>query len=139
MKYTSIGGLGVEYIVDVYRCDPVALKSRAALEQVFGRLIDDLELKPIAHAMWHVFPAPGGITGLCLLSESHLAIHTFPEAGLAIINLYCGRPRPAWDWDTHLGHMLGARHVEVRTVERGSYSPVREATHHPDLQPSNRH
>ena len=110
---------GLEYLVDAYRCDPAALRSRAALEQVFARLIKDLGLRPAGQPLWHVFPEPGGITGLCLLTESHITIHTFPETGLATINLYCCRPRPAWDWEIHLADILGAGQVDVRTVARG--------------------
>ena len=86
------------------------------------RLIEDLGLRPVAQPLWHVFPAPAGITGLCLLTESHITIHTFPETGLATINLYCCRPRPAWAWEIHLADILGAQQVDVRTVARGEDS-----------------
>lgn len=126
MKQPANGACGLEYLVDAYRCDPPALRSRAALEQLFARLIEDLGLTPVAQPVWHVFPAPAGITGLCLLTESHITIHTFPETGLATINLYCCRPRPAWAWEIHLADILGARQVDVRTVARGG-DPRRRA------------
>jgi S-adenosylmethionine decarboxylase len=119
MKQPANGASGLEYLVDAYRCDPAALRSRGVLEQVFARLIEDLDLRPVGQPLWHVFPAPAGITGLCLLSESHIAIHTFPETRLATINLYCCRPRPAWAWEIHLADILGAGQVIVRTVARG--------------------
>jgi S-adenosylmethionine decarboxylase len=53
-----------------------------------------------------------------LLSESHLACHTYPEYGLATINLYCCRARPEWRWAEALGETLGATNVRVRTIER---------------------
>src|SRR5688572_32911367 len=114
-----IEAAGLEYLVDAYRCDPAALRSRVVLAQVIVRLVEDLGLTPVAQPLWHVFPEPGGITGLCLLTESHITIHTFPEAGLATINLYCCRPRPTWAWEIYLTDMLGARQVDVRTVTRG--------------------
>ena len=119
MKQPANAASGLEYLVDAYHCDPAALRSRGVLEQVFARLIEDLGLRPAAQPVWHVFPAPGGITGLYLLTESHITIHTFPETGLATINLYCCRPRPVWAWEIHLADILGARQVDVRTVARG--------------------
>jgi S-adenosylmethionine decarboxylase len=46
--------------------------------------------------------APQGVTVLIMLSESHLSIHTYPEAGFAAIDCYtCGKkvdPRKAIDY-----------------------------------------
>ena len=61
---------------------------------------------------------PGGVTGLALLSESHLACHTYPEFGVATFNLYCCRARPRWNWEAVLAEMLGATSVTVRVLER---------------------
>jgi S-adenosylmethionine decarboxylase len=70
--------------------------------------------------MWHQFPQPGGVTGLYLLTESHLACHTFPETGIATFNLYCCRPRPPFAWEDRLRSVLSADRVTVRTAERGA-------------------
>jgi S-adenosylmethionine decarboxylase len=54
-----------------------------------------------------------------MLSESHLACHTYPEFGLATFNLYCCRERAAWDWQGMLSKMLDAKIVQVRQLSRG--------------------
>ena len=110
---------GVEYLVDAHECDPAALRSLPDLQQLFADVVDDLALCPVAPAAWHVFPGAGGITGVVLLSESHLTIHTYPEARLATINLYCCRGAAAWRWDAELQRRLGAGRVSVRTFVRG--------------------
>jgi S-adenosylmethionine decarboxylase len=115
---------GVEWIVDAYGCRPAALRSRPALEEVFERVIHELGLRPVAPAVWHVFPGPGGLTGVVLLSESHLSCHTFPETGFAAFNLYCCRPRDRWRWEPALAALLGAEGVHVRCEPRGVASPV---------------
>ncbi len=38
--------------------------------------------------LFHCFPAPGGITGMVLLAESHLADHTWPELGAVTLDVY---------------------------------------------------
>jgi S-adenosylmethionine decarboxylase proenzyme len=38
--------------------------------------------------LFHAFPAPGGVTGVVLLAESHLAVHTWPELGAATLDVY---------------------------------------------------
>lgn len=68
---------------------------------------------------WHTFPEPGGVTGLALLSESHLAIHTFPEHGYAALNVYSCRRQPRPDFHALLARRLGAADVAVRELPRG--------------------
>lgn len=86
---------------------------------LFETLIVTLDLKVVGMPQWHVFPEPGGITGLALLSESHLAIHTFPEHGFAAMNLYSCRARPQPPFEALLKAQLGAAQVAIREVRRG--------------------
>jgi S-adenosylmethionine decarboxylase len=113
---------GTEWVVDVYGCPASALKSKDALAAVFDRIVRDLDLHPLCDAAWHAFDGEGGVTGLLMLSESHLACHTFPETGFAAFNLYCCRSRPDWDWQAHLTRLLGAERVSVRRLARGASS-----------------
>lgn len=110
---------GTEWLVDAHGCDPAALRARDTLASVFDRIVAELGLNPAAPALWHTFPGEGGVTGLLLLAESHLACHTFPERGFAAFNLYCCRPRGEWPWRERLAESLGARNVSVRVVSRG--------------------
>jgi S-adenosylmethionine decarboxylase len=110
---------GTEWVVDAHGCDPDALRSRAVLETVFARVVGELGLSAAGEAQWRVFAGEGGITGLLLLTESHLACHTFPERGFAAFNLYCCRPRDEWPWRDRLAAALGARDVTVRRLARG--------------------
>lgn len=110
---------GVEWIVEVFGCRPEALRSEATLRALFERVVSELELKPIAPAAFHLFPPPGGITGVLLLSESHLTCHTFPESGYAALNLYCCRPRPRWDFAARCRELLGSERTQVVEVRRG--------------------
>jgi S-adenosylmethionine decarboxylase len=110
---------GTEWIVDAHGCDAGTLRSVSSLEALFARIIEELELRPVSAPIWHQFPGEGGVTGVVLLSESHLSVHTFPESGFAAINLYCCRPRKAWGWEAGLADILGAQTVRVRVHERG--------------------
>ena len=110
---------GVEWIVEAFGCRPERLRSERALRDLFERAVAELDLKPVAPAAFHVFPEPGGITAFLLLSESHLACHTFPESGYAALNLYCCRERPRWEFASRCRELLGARRTEVREVRRG--------------------
>ena len=119
--------VGTEILVDASGCDPKALRDlervRALLEIVLRRC----ELRVVGEGHWHAFGGEGGVTGLYLLTESHLAVHTYPEHGTATLNLYCCRAESrarSFPWEAELARALAAPgfdvRVVVRTVDRGS-------------------
>lgn len=109
---------GYEWVVDAGGCRREALSSQDHLESLFASLVEGLDLHPVAPAVWRTFPEGGGLTGMILLSESHLTVHTWPEHGFLALNLYCCRPRPAWDFEGELRGRFGAQSVQVRLLER---------------------
>ena len=113
---------GCEWVVEAHGCDGEALRDESRLQLVFSAIIREAGLHPVSEPVWHKFPGAGGVTGLALLSESHLACHTFPEYGSACFNLFCCRPRDQWDFETRLAEMLGASSVTVRRIDR-PYKP----------------
>lgn len=110
---------GTAILVDAHGGDPERLRSPEALGSVFDALVADLDLHPLGETRWHRFPAPGGVTGFVVLSESHLACHTFPETGFAAFDLYCCRVLPDWPWEERLRELLGVSEVRVVRVPRG--------------------
>lgn len=109
---------GIEWIVDARGCDRSRLTEQTALMAVFEALVADLGLNPLGAPLWHEFPGTKGHTGLWLLAESHLALHSFPEFGGLTLNLFCCRPRTAWPWERRLAELVGAKSVSVQSVAR---------------------
>ena len=110
---------GLEYLVDAYGCDPGTLASIDRLNSVVERLMRDLKLRPVGKPMWHAFATSNAVTGMILLSDSHVAVHAFPDIQFAAFSLYYGAMRSPWPWSARLHELLGARHVEVRVEIRG--------------------
>jgi S-adenosylmethionine decarboxylase len=127
---------GCEWVVEAYGCDSSALASRAKLQALFRTLIDNLLLHPVHEPQWHEFPAPGGITGMVMLAESHLACHTFPEYGSLCLNLFCCRPRAEWNFESYLRAEFAATRVAVRRIQR-PYQDERESSQLPELRSAN--
>lgn len=111
---------GCEWIVDASGCAAGLLRSLDVLQDACRQIIRDLDLQVVGAPLWRQFPAPGGVTGMYLLSESHLACHTWPEHGIATFNLFCCRRRREWPWEARLREILLAESVLVRVVERGA-------------------
>jgi S-adenosylmethionine decarboxylase len=111
--------VGTEWIIDAFGCDAESLRQTGKLREVFARLISDLGLKTVGEGNWHQFPEERGVTGLVMLTESHLACHTYPEHRTATFNLYCCRERPEWNWQENLTELLNAERVEITKFVRG--------------------
>ena len=109
---------GREWVVEAFGCDPERLCNSAIMRSLFDAMIAELSLNPVGDQQWHTFPSPGGVTGVCILAESHLTVHTFPEHGSVCLNLFCCTPRDSWDWNARLAEHVGATHVNVRVLER---------------------
>ena len=116
----TIMNVGTEWLVDAEGCSAELLRDVDAIRRICEQIISELELRVVGQGVWHKFPHPGGVTGMFLLTESHLACHTYPELGVATFNLYCCRNRPRWDWEKKLSDALSASIVTVQVVIRGA-------------------
>jgi S-adenosylmethionine decarboxylase len=120
--------VGTEWLIEASGCDAGALRDLGRLRAVFARAVEELGLCVLGEPLWHKFDGEGGVTGLAMLTESHLACHTYPEFGVATFNLYCCRERPEWPWAERLGEMLSAAEVCVRSVSRETQMPQNAET-----------
>ena len=109
---------GVEWLVEALGCSQSLLQNQTELGKLFELIASEMHLKPVGSPVWHQFPGTSGITGVWLLQESHLAIHTFPEFSSACLNLFCCSWRSSLDWNDRLLRLLGATEVRVQECAR---------------------
>ncbi|KAB7705935.1 S-adenosylmethionine decarboxylase proenzyme [Bacillus aerolatus] len=81
--------MGRHVIAELWGCNLEKLNDMETIEQIFvdAALKSGAEIREVA---FHKF-APQGVSGVVIISESHLTIHSFPEHGYASIDVYtCG-------------------------------------------------
>jgi S-adenosylmethionine decarboxylase proenzyme len=81
--------LGSQLLLDLYDCDPVRLDD---VEWVRSSMLDAAAAAgaTVVESVFHRF-SPWGVSGVVVISESHLAIHTWPEKGYAAVDVFtCG-------------------------------------------------
>lgn len=110
--------MGRHVISELWGCDTNKLNNMEFIEQVFvnAALRAGAEVREVA---FHKF-APQGVSGVVIISESHLTIHSFPEHGYASIDVYtCGPvidPNVAAEF---IARELNATTSEVLELPRG--------------------
>jgi S-adenosylmethionine decarboxylase proenzyme len=110
--------LGRHVILELYECDAEVLKD-------LGKVRDEMmeaarrAQTTIVTTIFHEF-SPSGISGVVVISASHLSIHTWPENRYAAVDIFwCGaevQPQAAID---HLALMFGAERIAVVELKRG--------------------
>ena len=73
----------------------------------------------ILHSHFHSFGEALGVTGVVLLAESHISIHTWPEYGFAAADIFmCGEAQPRLALEV-IEQALGPVSSIVQTITRG--------------------
>ncbi len=114
------GALGRHVLLEAYGCKAEVLDSVKGVEKTMidAALAAGAEIREVA---FHKF-SPQGVSGVVVISESHLAIHTWPELGYAAIDVFtCGESVNPWDAVNYLIEMFGAESVTANEVKRGIF------------------
>lgn len=113
---------GVHVIVDCWNCGSGADDLDGAC-QAMRRAVDAMGAT-LLNLSSHRF-TPHGFTAVAILSESHLAVHSWPENGYVAVDvLTCGdavEPQPAVE---ALAAFFEPEETEIRRIERGARRPI---------------
>lgn len=124
-----MNALGRQILVEYYHCNPQVLNDREGIALAMGEAAR-LSGATVVEEVFHLFN-PHGISGVVVIAESHLSIHTWPEYGYAAVDLFtCGeeiKPEKAFE---HLKKVLGADSVSVMELKRGILDPGNQPLRH---------
>ena len=104
------------YLLNLYDCSFVLLND----EQYLIKLLESAAILSGATVIQTIFKKfdPQGVTVICLLAESHISIHTWPEEGKAAVDLYtCGDSNPKLGCDMIIDHLYSTNHT-LSYIER---------------------
>lgn len=113
-----LSSVGNHLLADLYGVDAKLLRNAAALESLLRRAARDAGARVLT-SHFHSFGAADGVTGVVLLAESHISIHTWPESGLAAVDIFmCGAAEPGRALTLMLQELEPARR-RIEVVARG--------------------
>lgn len=110
--------VGHHYIVEGSGCNPDVISRVERVEQIMVRAAELADVQVWAIS-FHRF-RPTGVSGVVVISESHLSVHTWPEVGYVALDIFtCGsRAKP----EAAVQHALkefGATNMHITEVTRG--------------------
>lgn len=115
--------MGRHIITELWECNPDKLNDIDYIERLFvdAALRSGAEVREVA---FHKF-APHGVSGVVIISESHLTIHSFPEHGYASVDVFtCGDRIDPATASQYIAEGLEAKVREDVKLNRGM-GPIR--------------
>lgn len=110
--------LGRHILAEIHGCDANLLNNVRQVEEVMIRAALEAGAE-VREYVFHKF-SPQGVSGVVVISESHLTIHTWPELGYAAVDVFtCGDTVDPWDACNYLTTFLKAREVKATETVRG--------------------
>ena len=106
------------YVMDAWVSDPAVLVDRKALRAALFEAACAGGAQVVGEA-FHVFPN-GAVTGVLVLAQSHLSIHTWPETAMANVDLLTYGPVDGERVLAVVEQRLGVRRSAVDVLERGA-------------------
>ncbi len=115
-----MSALGRHILAEFYGCPMEILSDLEQIKQsmVAAALEAGAEVK---ETVFHQF-SPQGVSGVVVISESHLAIHTWPEFGYAAVDVFtCGQTVDPWVSCNYLKQTFSAQNMLAREIKRGIF------------------
>jgi S-adenosylmethionine decarboxylase proenzyme len=117
IKKNQLNYLGVHLIIEFWNGKVV--ESEKEIEKILITAAKKSHNTPLDVKI-HKF-APRGITGVVLLTESHISIHTWPEFGYAAIDIFsCGKKALPFEGLAYLKKIFQPKQVQVLEIKRGA-------------------
>lgn len=112
---------GVEYagthlLVDLWGAS--RLDDQPYIEDVLKRCVTACHAS-LLHIHLHQFSSSGGISGVAVLAESHISVHTWPERNYAAFDVFmCGAAKPS-NAIAILQEAFAPTEIDVKEMLRG--------------------
>jgi len=112
--------LGRHILIEYYDCDPDILDNIQDIERVMKEAAVRSG-STIVESIFRKFD-PHGISGVVMIAESHLAIHSWPEHRYAAVDIFtCGENVDSLVAYEFLKDAFGAQDAEIRELLRGEH------------------
>lgn len=118
--------LGYQLTIDFYNCNEEVINSVSTITKILEKGAKMMHLS-IVDTVIHEF-SPIGISGVVVIKESHIAVHTWPEYGYVSLDFFtCNQSYPLDDGIAWIKEKLGASKIEKSESQRGFLDKIKES------------
>ncbi|MEX0945041.1 MAG: adenosylmethionine decarboxylase [Balneolaceae bacterium] len=112
--------LGRQILVEYYDCDQSKINDVSFVETALIQAAKNSKATLISHN-FHKF-SPYGVSGVVVIAESHIAIHTWPEYNYAAVDIFtCGETIDPWVIQEYLKENFASQNVSSMEMKRGMF------------------
>jgi len=112
--------LGRQILVEFYDCNENHINDVDYIENALIEATKASKATIITHN-FHKFN-PHGVSGVVVIAESHVAIHTWPEYGYAAVDIFtCGETIDPWVIQEHLKDSFESKNISSMEMKRGLF------------------
>jgi S-adenosylmethionine decarboxylase len=112
--------LGKQILVEYYDCNDDKINDVSYIENSLIQATKASNATIISHN-FHKF-SPYGVSGVVVIAESHVAIHTWPEYKYAAVDIFtCGDTIDPWVIQEHLKDYFESKNVSSMEMKRGLF------------------
>lgn len=112
--------LGRQILVEFYDCDSEKINDVEFIESTFLNATRASQATIISHN-FHKF-SPHGVSGIVVIAESHVSIHSWPEYSYAAVDIFtCGDTIDPWVIQEYLKNAFKAKNVSSMEMKRGIF------------------
>jgi len=128
--------LGSHVLAELFDCDQTILNDAESVE-MHMKSAAKVCGATIVNSVFHTFN-PHGVSGVVVIAESHLAIHTWPEYSFAAIDVFtCGHSIDPWLAISQLKKYFKAKSIKALELKRGELNTYSSPYHKPMIMKSN--
>ncbi len=118
LRSRQSGPLGTHLILELYECRVDVIRDNDLLSEGLVRAVRKAGAT-IVDSIFHDF-SPGGLSGVIVIAESHVTIHTWPEHRYAAVDAFtCGNPKLPKRIERNLIDFFDATSFNSTYLDRG--------------------
>lgn len=120
-------GFGMHLTIDGYLCNEAILGSPSEIWDFLDQVPALIGMTKIAGPYITDYEAPNemdsGVTGVVIIAESHISVHTFPRKRYVSVDVFSCKPFDVWKTAEIIKDVFGMQKAEMKVFDRGQEFP----------------